>query len=285
MDGAIRYLRVKGARIAFSQTGTGFPLLLLHGFPRTHRVWDAVSALLGERFSIIAPDRRGYGDSDRTPNPSDYDNASMTSDSIEVLRQLDVKRVLVGGHDKGVAVARRLAADYPDVVVGAVMMDGAPESGEGGRRPDPSGRSWYLDFFRQRGVAEAIINANPRLFFSLFLDRNPHLSAEEHEFYVQMFCRRGTVEAILADYRAAYEVDRPYWQQEAAAGHRITVPILVIWGERGPMANAAVIKAWKDVADDVRGAAIVDSAHYVQEEQPDQVARHILAFADALGIR
>ena len=141
-----------------------------------------------------------------------------------------------------------------------------------------------MDFFRQRGVAEAIINADPRLFFSLFLDRNPHLSAEAQEYYTQMFCRRGTVDAILADYRAAAEVDRPYWEEQAKAGHRITVPIYAIWGDRGPMANADVVAAWQRVADDVRGAPITDSAHYVQEEQPEQVVQHILGFADALGL-
>lgn len=284
MDTAVQLTKINGARIAYSVVGTGYPLLLLHGFPRTHRVWSAVTPALAARFTVLAPDRRGYGDSDRTPDPKDYDNATMTKDTIELTRHLGWDRFLVAGHDKGLAVARRLAAEFPDTVIGAMFMDGAPETAASGQRRDPTGRTWYLDFFRQRGVAEAMINADPRLFFSLFLDRNPHLSADEHEYYVQMFCRRGTVDAILADYRASAEIDRPYWAQEFAKGHKLTVPVYAIWGDRGPSATIPVVEAWKTVADHVEGAAILDAAHYVQEEQPEQVVEHLMRFADSLGL-
>lgn len=217
MDADVQLSRVNRARIAYSLTGSGFPLLL-HGFPRPHRVWSAVTPALSTRFTVLAPDRRGYGDSGRTPDAKDHINAAMTGDALELTRQLGWERFLVTGHDKGLAVARRLAADYPECVVGAMVMDGAPEGADSGPRRDPNGRSWYLDFFRQRGVAEAVIGANPRPFFSLFLDRNPHLGAEEHEYYVQMFCRRGSVDAILADYRVGAEIDRPLLGARARAG-------------------------------------------------------------------
>ena len=92
------------------------------------------------------------------------------------------------------------------------------------------------------------------------------------------------MDAVLADYRVSLEEDQARWQQEAEAGVKVRVPVCALWGSRGPSANATVLERWREAADDVRGAAIPNSAHYVQEEQPELVAEHILQFADELGI-
>jgi haloacetate dehalogenase len=281
---SINYAEINGIRIAYEVVGSGFPLLMLHGFPCTHRTWEKVTPLLSDRFTVITPDRRGYGDSDRAPDPATYDNVHMASDSMGVLDHLGVGDFMVVGHDKGMPTARRVAADNVGRVRGGVMIDGMPEGADVPRRRDTSGRTWYFDFFKQRGVAEQMIGQNPRLFFSLFLERNPHLTAEEHDYYASMFSRRGSVDAILADYRAGMEVDPEHWQQQAAAGVKMTVPLLVMWGGNGPTANAPVLEAWNQVADDVRGGPVDGAAHYVQEQQPDEVGKRILAFADELGI-
>jgi haloacetate dehalogenase len=281
---SIDYASVNGIRIAYEVAGSGFPLLMLHGFPRTHRTWEKVTPFLSERFTVITPDRRGYGDSDRAPDPATYDNVHMTADMMGVLDHLGVGDFMVVGHDKGMPTARRVAADNAGRVRGGVMIDGMPEGADVPRRRDTSGRTWYFDFFKQRGVAEQLIGQNPRLFFSLFLERNPHLTAEEHDYYANMFSRRGSVDAILADYRAGMEVDPEHWQQQAAAGVKMTVPLLVMWGGSGPTANAPVLEAWNQVADDVRGGPVDGAAHYVHEQQPQEVGERILAFADELGI-
>ena len=284
MIGDVSYARVNGARIAYEVNGQGFPLLLLHGFPRTHRTWEKVIPALADRFTVAALDRRGYGDSDRPQNPATYDNANMTLDAIELTRHLGWEQFVVVGHDRGAPVARRLAMDYPEAVRGVMIVDGSPQE-LGSGRPDPTGRSWYFAFFRQRGVAEQLIGQDPRLFFSLFLDRNPHLTPEEHEYYVQMFCRRGTVDAILADYRAGLEIDPEYWAEQTRVGRKVRVPLYAIWGSRGPSANSPVLEQWRQVADDVRGGeAIADAGHYVHEEQPEAAVAHVMRFADGLGI-
>jgi pimeloyl-ACP methyl ester carboxylesterase len=280
-----QYAPVNGIKIAYETAGSGFPLLMLHGFPRTHRTWEKVTPMLAERFTLVTPDRRGYGDSDRGSAPEAYENASMASDMLGVMDHLGIVDFMVVGHDKGMPTARRVAADNPGRVKGAVLLDGMPEDANVPRGKDTSGRTWYFDFFRQRGVAEQLIGQNPRLFFSLFLERNPHLTAEELDYYASMFSRRGSVDAILADYRAGLEVDGAYWRAQAEAGIRMTVPMLALWGGRGPTANAPVLDAWRQVADDVRGEVVENSAHYVQEQQPEFVASRILAFADELGIK
>ena len=278
------YADLNGIRVAYDRTGDGFPLLLLHGFPRTRRTWAQVTPALAERFTVVAPDRRGYGDSDRPADPTTYDLAHMTADAFELTQHLAWDAFMVVGHDKGAPVARRLAADHPDRVRGAMIIDGIAEGANVERPRDTSGRQWYFDFFRQRGVAEQIMGRDPGLFFGLFLDRNPHLSPEQRAFYVEQFSKPGTVDAVLADYRASLEGDRGYWANVATSEAKMRTPVCVIWGADGPVGGAPVIEAWRQVADDVRGEAVSGSAHYVHELQPEAMVRHFMGFADELGV-
>ncbi|MSQ28790.1 MAG: alpha/beta hydrolase [Dehalococcoidia bacterium] len=285
MTGETRFAQVNGVRIAYEQHGAGYPLLLLHGHPRDRSLWRHCLPALAQRFSVVAMDRRGYGDSEMGLDPASYDNGAMTLDTLGLADHLGWPRFLVVGHDLSAQVARRLAQDHPDRLLGAGIFDQAPEGTPLGDRRDPGGRQWYFDFFRQRGVAEAIMNDNPRLFFSLFLQRNPHLSPAEHSYFVERFARAGAVESVLADYRARLEVDAPYWAEQARIGARITTPLLVLWGGRGAGAATPMLEAWRGLAGDVRGAPIADAGHYLQEEQPAAVVSHIVAFGDELGAR
>ena len=274
-----KYAQVNGIRMAYQITGAGFPILFLHGFPRTRRTWEKITPVLSKHFTVVACDRRGYGDSDRPQDLGSMNNAMIASDHLALLDQLGFSSFIVVGHDKGASPARRIATENPERVKGLVILDGLPEGVDIPRQRDQSGRQWYLDFFRQRGVAEQLIGQNPRLFFSLFLDRNPHLLPEEHEYYVSMFSRRGTVDTVLADYRA--DVDAAYWRAVADSQEKLKVPVLAMWGGRGPSASAPVLDAWSQVVEHVEGEP-VNAGHYVHEEQPDLVAQRILAFARRL---
>jgi haloacetate dehalogenase len=208
----------------------------------------------------------------------------MANDARDLARLLGWRRLVLVGHDLGLAMVQRLVLEEPDLIAGAVCLDALPLGVSSDAPRDPSGRTWYFDFFRQRGVAEPLIGQNPRLFFSLFLSRHAHLSPDEHEMFLESYCRAGSVEAVLADYRQRLEDDRRFWAEVFSSGRRLTPPLCVLWAARGPVAGAAVLEAWRGVAADVRGAEIADTAHYVQEEQPEQVARHIHAFADELNM-
>ena len=279
-----QFAEINGTRIAYDVTGSGFPLLMQHGFPRTRRTWESVTPALAERFTVVAPDRRGYGDSDRGSAPEAYENGNLAADCIALADHLGWREFMVVGHDKGAPVARRLAADLSGRVRGTMLIDGVPAGAVMPERKDLTGRTWYFDFFRQRGFAEQIIGQNPGLFFGLFLDRNPHLSPEEHAFYVAEYSKPGSVDAVLADYRADLEVDPGYWKDQMAAGRKIETPLYIIWGDKGAAANAPVLDAWHQAATNVRGEVVANAGHYVHEMQPKATIAHIMRFADELGV-
>src|SRR5690242_15449234 len=110
------FAQVNGIRLVYDQLGEGFPLVALHGFPRNRKVWRKLTPLLTQRFTILAADRRGYGDSERPPDPSVYDNAHMARDALELADQAGFESFVLVGHDKGAPTAQRIAIDHPDRV-------------------------------------------------------------------------------------------------------------------------------------------------------------------------
>lgn len=274
----LQFADINGVRIAFEQSGQGVPILALHGFPRTHRTWKYIEPLLAGDFQLIMPDRRGYGDSDRLPEPSSYRLQDMTTDAIGLMDYLGIDKFVVLGHDKGSPTARKIALNHPDRVLGMIQIDAVPQELVVSNR-DASGRQWYFDFFRQRDVAEKIVTAIPELFFGLFIDRNPHLPDDERQHYIEQFSKKGTPEAVVWDYRSMLEEDPIYWQELADNGSKIVVPVLVLWGSTGPSARLEVEQLWRKVAEKVKGIAVDSAAHYVHEQQPEVTAGHILNFA------
>src|SRR5690242_15114327 len=109
--------------------GTGPPVLLLHGHPRTHATWHKVAPRLAERFSVVCPDLRGYGESSKPPTDAEhapYSKRAMARDVVGLMRGLGHTEFAVAGHDRGALVAFRTAMDHPSAATGLVAMDGLP---------------------------------------------------------------------------------------------------------------------------------------------------------------
>ena len=286
MNANTQYASVNGTRIAYERGGNGYPLLLLHGYPETRRMWRGVASALTSRFDVVSMDLRGYGDSDRPDDPSGYDKRSMGEDALALARSLGWDRFLLAGHDRGGRAARRLAADHPEAVVGASLLDILPlEYIFSQGRDGYARRYWHWYFFLQRGLPERLIKVDPAGFINqLFARRGNVLDPENVAHYTEAFSRPGSVESTLADYRTAFEVDRPRWTEEVAAGRKIAVPLQVLWGELGNLNDEPVLDLWRNVAEDVRGTVVLGSGHYIPEEQPDEVIRLLNEFADELGL-
>ena len=193
---------------------------------------------------------------------------------------------LLAGHDRGGRAARRLAADHPEAVVGASLLDILPlEYIFSQGRDGYARRYWHWYFFLQRGLPERLIKVDPAGFINqLFSRRGNVLDPENVAHYTEAFSRPGSVESTLADYRTAFEVDRPRWTEEVASGRKIAVPLQVLWGELGNLNDEPVLDLWRNVAENVRGTVVLDSGHYIPEEQPNDVIRLLNEFADELGL-
>ena len=123
-------MRTKGAIIRVRHGGSGPPLLLLHGYPNNHVLWHAVAAKLAQRYHVVCPDLRGYGDSS-LPEPGDrlinYSHRVMAEDMIEVMEQLGHQRFFLIGHDRGARVSHRMCLDHPERVMKLCLLDMLPD--------------------------------------------------------------------------------------------------------------------------------------------------------------
>ena len=160
--------------------GSGPPVLLLHGHPRTHATWARVAPLLAERFTVVCPDLRGYGQSSKpatTPDHAPYSKRAMAGDCVALMRALGHERFCLAGHDRGTYVAQRLALDSPGSVRRLCLMEGIPIA-EALDRCDArfAARWFHWFFFGQRDKpAERFISADPEAWYTATAE---HMGAE-----------------------------------------------------------------------------------------------------------
>src|SRR6267154_2083581 len=112
---------VNGFRMHYVIAGSGYPLVLIHGWPQSWYEWRKVMPALAERFTVVAPDLRGYGDSDRPIRG--YDKRTMAADIADVIQALGIGPVVLIGHDRGARVAHRFALDHPSLLRRLVLLD------------------------------------------------------------------------------------------------------------------------------------------------------------------
>lgn len=181
--------------------GTGPPVLLLHGHPRTHATWHKVAPLLADRFSVVCPDLRGYGKSSKPPTDADhspYSKRAMAGDMVALMRALGHDAFAVAGHDRGSLVAFRTAMDHPAAVAALIPMDGLPVV-EHLERCDArfAAQWWHWWFFGQTDKpAERIISADPDAWYSA---TGEHMAPEAWADFREAIHDPATVHGMLAE--------------------------------------------------------------------------------------
>ncbi len=264
--------------------GSGPPVLLLHGHPRTHTTWHRVAPRLAERFTVVCPDTRGYGESTKPPTDdkhTPYSKRAMAADCVALMRRLGHDRFAVAGHDRGADVATRLALDHPDKIRAAAILDSVP-IGEALARCDARFAEWWFHwfFFAQPDKPERAINHDPDTWYNVAAKNSPdRLGAENFADFHRAIHDPATVKAMLEDYRAGLGIDRAHDDADRAAGRRITCPALVLWSSRDDLADlyGDVLAVWRDWTTDLRGHAI-DSGHHMAEDNPEALAAALIDF-------
>ncbi len=261
--------------------GSGSPILLLHGHPRTHATWHRVAPLLATSHTVVCPDLRGYGQSGKPSTTADhapYSKRAMARDAVALMRHLGHERFAVAGHDRGSYVALRTALDFPQAVTHLAVLDSVP-IGEALRRCDARFASawWHWFFFGQtEKPAERVISADPDAWYRATPEQ---MGPEAYDDYRAAIHDPATVHAMLEDYRAGLGIDRACDDADRAAGRQVTCPVLVLWSLRDDLEElyGDVLAVWRDWAQDLRGHGM-ECGHHMAEEAPEELAAELRDF-------
>ena len=264
--------------------GSGPPLLLLHGYPQTRMAWKAVAPVLAERFTLVIPDLRGYGRSDKPAGDARherYSKRTMARDQIATMKALGYDRFAVAGHDRGARVAYRLALDHPEVLTRLAPLDILTTadqwaSFDAGRAV--SAYHWAM-LAQPHPLPETLIGGDPEFFIRWTLKswagEGFAFDPGSLEDYVACFRDPASIHATCEDYRAGWTLDRE--RDEADRGRKIALPVLTLWGESYGVAKSGPLAHWREWASDVRGHG-VPGGHFNAEEAPQEVGAALMAF-------
>lgn len=272
-------VRANGIRVNAWAGGEGPPVLLLHGYPQTAQMWRKVAPALLEEFTVVCPDLRGYGDSDK---PRDgYDKKTMARDMHEVMVGLGHKAYSVVGHDRGGRVAHRLALDQPQAVTRLCVLDIVPTHTVFActdRRL--AAAYWHWFFFQAPDLPELMVCASAEPFLRHLLRSLTYRAGAIEEQMVQEYLRAfmlpGTIRAGMEDYRAA--ATRDFEDDERDLARRLDCPLLALWGEQGRMHTIFdVLATWREKAHRVDGHSL-PCGHFIPEEAPDELLAELRPF-------
>ncbi len=268
--------------------GSGPPLLLLHGYPQSHLMWAPVAERLASRFTVVAPDLRGYGRSSAPASQKGerYSKRVMAEDAISLMQALGWERFAIAGHDRGGRVSYRLALDHPERVTKLAVLDIVP-TGEMWAGMDASRAMtvYHWMFLAQpEPLPETLISGAPETYLDHTLaswtggKSLQSFSAEALAGYRAAFRDPVRVHATCEDYRAGATIDRALDEADRAAGRKIQAPLLALWGTKGiPARGESPLDVWRRWAVNATGQGI-DCGHFVPEEAPEATAEALAAF-------
>jgi len=277
-----------GIKLHVAVGGQGAPLVLLHGHPQNHVTWRKIAPTLAKYFTVILPDLRGYGDSDKPPSDTlhrSYSKKVMAEDIALLMDMLGHNRFSFVGHDRGARAGHRLALDYPERVERCVFVDIAPTATMYAltEKTFATRYFWWFFLIQPAPLPEKMIGSDPEFFLQRHIDgqikipgaTEPHIMAE----YLRCYRNPETLRAICEDYRAAATIDLE--DDAADSDKRILCPVQLLWGEKGTVGQLYdVISTWQEKAINVEGTAL-PCGHAPHEEIPEQMLAAVLPFLSA----
>ncbi|OQR61998.1 alpha/beta hydrolase [Streptomyces maremycinicus] len=274
-----------GVTLKAAVGGTGTPVVLLHGFPQTHLMWRHVAADLSADHTVICPDLRGYGASDKPAETGAdvYSKRTMARDVVRLAAALGHDCFTLAGHDRGALVAFRAAMDHPDAVARALFLDVLPTLDMWDALHGVNAAvGFHLYLMAQApGLPEEMIQGAADTFFGYFLDawtKDPDaLPADVRAHYLA--ASAAAVPSIVADYRASAGVDVDHDTADKGADNKLAMPVTVLQQDWGAALGYHAQGLWSAWADDLRHRT-VSCGHFMAEEDPELIADEIRALAD-----
>jgi len=269
-------VQTSGATVNLVTGGEGPPLLLLHGAPFTHLAWRLVAPELAKRYTIVAPDLRGYGDSSKPPdgeNHSNYSKRNMALDQVEVMKHFGFNSFPVVGHDRGGRVAHRLALDHPDKVTKVAVLDIVPTHYLYTHVTLGFVQAYFHWFNYLRpapGPENELKAANDAAAARATTDVQKEFSRAQRD--------PANIHGMCEDYRAAASIDLDHDRVDFDKKNRIRTPFLTLWAERGSMGRLYdVMAVWREYATNVSGKGL-PGGHNLQEDSPNEVIAELMPF-------
>lgn len=272
---------VNGVRLHYVSAGSGEPLLLLHGVPKTWYYWHRIIPLLTPHYTVITPDVRGFGDSQR---PKDgYDMATIAEDTAQLMSRLSFDRFHLAGEDWGAAFAYALAASYPERVkklsFGEMLLPGFGLEDWSHLKAENVNSDhflWHVGFFHVRDFPEMLIQGREKLFWSTWMKNETYDPAAITEDCIEEWARcsaaPGGLRAIFEVYRATFEnID----QDQKWAERKLTMPVLAVGSQY--FIGEETLRQMERVADNVRYVEL-DCGHSMALERPERLAHELHGF-------
>ena len=269
-----RFANVNGVRLHYLIAGKGDPVILLHGYAQTSRMWRPLMVELSRTHTVVAPDLRGFGQSSK-PN-SGFEKKTMAQDIHALAMLLGYKRASIVGHDIGLMVAYAYAAQYPDQVDRIVLMD-AFLPGVGDWKSVWLLRDlWHFHFYGETPLK--LVAGRERIYFEHFwndfaADPKHSVSEADRRFYAAAYAQPGGMRAGFEVFRAFEQDARDFAQ---FAQNKLTMPMLVLAGEKA--SGDFLIEQARLVDTNVQGVVIKGSGHWLMDEAPRQVIPQLVTF-------
>ena len=269
-----RTAEIDGAKLHYMTAGHGTPLILLHGYAETSLMWKPIIPVLAERFTVIAPDLPGIGDSDIPADGLDMKNAAVGIHDLA--KSLGVQKAEVVGHDIGLMIAYAYAAQFPTEVTKLVLMDAFLPGVEGWEAVYNNPAIWH---FRFNGpTPEALVQGRERTYFDYFwndfaADKTHSIPEANRKAYAAAYARPGRMHAGWAYFVSFLQAAKDFAQLSQT---KLTMPVLTIGGDKS--LGEALGQQAKLVATDATVVVLKNAGHWVLEEQPKETTEALQKF-------
>jgi len=279
-----KFVETNGIRMHFVEQGSGFPIVLMHGFPELWYSWRyQIPVLADAGFRVIVPDLRGYGESDRPEGLEFYDIHHLVDDMVGLLDALGLGKAVIIGHDWGGVIVWQMALMHPERVERVISLN-TPFQKRSSIKPTEGfkkladGRFNYILYFQEPGRAEADIGSN----IKEWLETTLRGIATQHDFItdetVSVFTEGFQKSGFTGPLNYYRNIDRNWETTGYLQDRQVTMPALMISAEKDPVLLPRSTDGMETVIPNLTKKLIKDSGHWTQQEKPDEVNRLIIDF-------